>query len=90
MTGLLIEGRIESIGESQTVNLRTGITAQVAHAIISDETKSIKLILWDNQINSIKEGDNVTIAKGYTKEYLGEINLYVPKDGTLTKHSISE
>jgi ssDNA-binding replication factor A large subunit len=51
---LLIEGRIESIGESQTVNLRTGITAQVAHAIISDETRSIKLSLWDNQINSVR------------------------------------
>ena len=75
MKGLLIEGRIGNIGEPQSVNLKTG-SAQVTDAIISDETGSIKLSLWENRSNSIKEGDNVTIEKGYTKEYRGEIILF--------------
>jgi replication factor A1 len=78
--------KILSITEPRTVNLKTGSTARVADAIISDETGSIKLSLWDNQINSICDGDNISIEKGYTKEYRREIILCVSKDGTLTKH----
>jgi replication factor A1 len=86
MNGLSIEGKVENIAKPQTVNTKTGGSAQVADAIISDETGRIKLSLWDEQINSINEKDNVIISKGYTKEYLGEIILCIPKDRTLTKH----
>lgn len=81
MRSLIIKGRIESISGSQSVDLRSGGTAQVADAIIRDDTGSIKLSLWDNQINSIKEGDIVIIEKGYTKDYRGEIILM----GSVTK-----
>ena len=37
MRGVSVEGKIESITEPRTVNLRTGGTAQVADAIISGE-----------------------------------------------------
>ena len=53
MRGVSVEGKIESITEPRTVNLRTGGTAQVADAIISDETGQIKLSLWDDQIRSV-------------------------------------
>jgi replication factor A1 len=86
MNGLSIEGKVTNIAKPRTVNTKTGGSAQVADAIISDETGRIKLSLWDEQINSINEEDNVTIKKGYTKEYLGEIILYISKYGTLTKH----
>jgi len=86
MNGLLIEGRIESVGEPRSVNLRTGSPGQVADAIISDGTGTIKLPLWNDQINSICHGDNITLDKGYTKEYRGEIILCVSKNGRLTKH----
>jgi replication factor A1 len=86
MNDLIIEGKIESIAEPRSVSTRAGITVQVADTIISDETGSVKLTLWDDQINSIKKGDNVTIEKGFTKEYLGEITLNVWKNGKLTRH----
>ncbi|MBV9669182.1 MAG: DNA-binding protein, partial [Nitrososphaeraceae archaeon] len=38
MRGVSIIGNIESITEARTVNLRSGGTAQVADAVISDET----------------------------------------------------
>jgi replication factor A1 len=80
MNDLLIEGKILSIAEPRTVNLKKGGIAQVADAIISDETGTIKLPLWNDQINSIY------VDKGYTKEYHGEIILCISKNGTLTKH----
>jgi replication factor A1 len=45
-----------------------------------------KFSLWDDQIKLVKEGDNVTIDKGYTREYRGEIILCVPRSARLAKH----
>jgi replication factor A1 len=85
MRGINIEGKIESITESRTVNVRSGGTAQVADAIISDETGSIKVSLWDDQINMVKQGDKVYIENGYTQEFRGENSLNIGRYGKLKK-----
>jgi replication factor A1 len=85
MRGINIEGKIESITESRTVNVRSGGTAQVADAIISDETGSIKVSLWDEQINMVKQGDKVYIENGYTQEFRGENSLNIGRYGKLKK-----
>src|SRR6266581_7931774 len=81
MRGVSVEGKIESITEPRTVNLRTGGTDQVAYAIISDETGQIKLSLWDDQINLVKQGDNVSIENGYTQAFRGENSLNIGRYG---------
>ena len=83
MRGIKTEGKIESISEPRTVNLRSGGTAQVADAVISDETGHIKLSLWDEQLNIVKEGDRVYIENGYTQEFRGETSLNVGRYGKL-------
>ena len=85
MRGITVEGKIESITEPRTVNLRSGGTAQVADAIVSDETGSIKLSLWDDQINTVKQGDKVSIENGYTQEFRGQNSLNIGKYGKLKK-----
>jgi len=85
MRGITVEGKIESITEPRTVNLRSGGTAQVADAIVSDETGSIKLSLWDDQINTVKQGDKVCIENGYTQEFRGQNSLNIGKYGKLKK-----
>ena len=85
MRGVNVEGRIDSITEPRTVNLRTGGTAQVADAMISDETGSIKLSLWDDQINLVKDGDNVAIENGYTQSFRGENSLNIGRYGKLKR-----
>jgi replication factor A1 len=84
MRGISVIGNIESITEARTVNLKTGGTAQVADAIISDETGSIKLSLWDNNIHVVKQGDKVSIENGSTRVFQGENSLNI-KYGKLTK-----
>ena len=85
MRAVSISGRIENITEARSVNLRSGGTAQVADATISDETGSIKLSLWDEQLNMVREGDQVYIENGYTQEFRGETSLNVGKYGKLKK-----
>ena len=78
-----VEGTIESIGEPRTVNLRAGGQAQVADAVLKDETGQIKLTLWDAQIKMVKAGSKVTVENGYINSFKGENSLNVGKYGKL-------
>ena len=85
MRGVNIEGNVENITEARSVNLKSGGMAQVADAVISDETGSIKLSLWDDQLNMVKEGDRISVENGYTQEFRGETSLNVGRYGKLKK-----
>ncbi|MGD1837422.1 MAG: DNA-binding protein [Nitrososphaeraceae archaeon] len=85
MRGVNVQAKVDSISEPRTVNLRNGGTAQVADAQVSDETGTIKLSLWDDQINAVSEGDMVSVENGYTHAFRGETNLNIGKYGTLKK-----
>lgn len=78
-----VEGVIDSIGEPRTVNLKAGGQAQVADAILKDDTGQIKLTLWDAQIKMVKLGSKVRIENGYISTFRGENSLNVGKYGKL-------
>ncbi len=85
MRNVNVTGRVESISEPRTVNLRTGGTAQVADAFLSDDTGRIKLYLWDDQIEMVGEGDEISIENGYTQAFRGENSLNIGRYGKLVK-----
>ena len=78
-----VEGVIDTISEPRTVNLRTGGQAQVADAVLKDDTGQIKLTLWDAQIKMVKSGSKVKIENGYVTSFKGENSLNVGKYGKL-------
>lgn len=78
-----VEGTITRIGEPREVNLRTGGTARVAEAVLSDETGTIILNLWNDDIERVKEGDRVRIENGYVTTFRGEKRLNVGRYGRL-------
>jgi len=59
-------------------------TYRVADAVISDETGTIKLVLWNKQIDQVNVDDTVKIENGYIRSFRGEIQLNVGRYGTLT------
>ncbi|MGB9841784.1 MAG: OB-fold nucleic acid binding domain-containing protein [Candidatus Bathyarchaeales archaeon] len=59
-------------------------TYTVADAMIADETGSIKLTLWNEQIDQVNVNDTIRIENGYVTSFKGEIQLNVGKFGTLT------
>jgi len=59
-------------------------TYKVATAIITDETGTIKLTLWNEQIDQVNVNNVVKIQNGYVTSFRGEIQLNVGKYGTLT------
>jgi len=58
-------------------------TYKIVDAVIADETGSIKLTLWNEQIEQVNVGDNIKIDNGYVTSFKSEIQLNVGKFGTL-------
>lgn len=85
MRNVSVTGKVDSVGEPRTVNLKAGGTNNVADAIISDESGSIKLSLWGDDINKIRSGDRVSVENGYINTFKGENSLAVGKFGKLNK-----
>ncbi len=78
-----VEGEIADISESRSVNLRVGGQAKVADATLKDEETSIKLTLWDDQIDQVHVGSKVKVENGYTNSFRVEIRLNVGRYGKL-------
>jgi replication factor A1 len=56
----------------------------VADAMVQDDTGTIKLTLWNEQIDMVNVGDNIKIENGYVTSFKSEIQLNVGKYGKLT------
>jgi len=59
-------------------------TYRVCTAVMSDETGTIKLTLWNDQIEMVNVNDVIRIENGYITSFRGEIQLNAGKFGTLT------
>ena len=56
----------------------------VADAIVQDETGTIKLTLWNEQIDQVNVGDKIKIENGYVTSFKSEIQLNIGKYGKFT------
>ncbi len=77
------EGEIIDVSSPREVSLRTGGQAKVADAILKDESGTIKLSLWDNQIEQVTKGGKVRVTNGYINTFRGERQLNVGRYGKL-------
>ena len=73
-----LEGKIEDKGEARTVNTKYGET-QVCDSYLVDDTGRIKLTLWGEDTEKVKNGDTVSVQGAYTTTFKNEVQLNVPK-----------
>lgn len=62
---------------------RDGSPHKVSDAFVGDETGSVYLTLWDDNIDKVKESDTVLVKNGYVNLFRGNIRLNIGKYGTL-------
>jgi len=62
---------------------RFGDALLVSTAIVSDDTGSTKLTLWNNQIDTISVGDAVKIENAQVKTFRGELHVSLGRHGKL-------
>ncbi len=81
---IIIEGHVDLITDTRTVMSRkTREELKVADATLTDDTGSIKLVLWNAQIQQVKVNSNIRLDEGYVKEYRDELQLSVGKWGSI-------
>ena len=85
MKNVSIEAKVKEKSETREVLSRfKDETHKVATAIIADETGTIKLTLWNEQINQVNVDNTVKVEKGYVTSFRGEIQLNIGRYGKLT------
>ena len=81
---VIVDGRVEHFSSPRTVTSRkTGEDLKVADVQLADDTGSIKLVLWNEQIRQVKENTSIRIEEGYVKEYRDELQLSVGQWGMI-------
>ena len=85
MKRVTVEAKVVEKGDAREVKSRfKDETYRIVDAVIADETGSVKLTLWNEQIEQINVGDNVKVDNGYVTSFKGEIQLNVGKFGKLS------
>jgi replication factor A1 len=76
--------RVLEISEPrEVVSKFDGQVYRVADAIIGDETGTVKLSLWNEQIERVNVNDTIKIENGYVRSFKGEKQLNVGRFGKL-------
>lgn len=85
MKRVSVEAKVVEKGDVREVKSKfKDETYRIADAVVADETGSIKLTLWNDQIEQVNVGDNVKIENGYVTSFKGETQLNVGKFGKMT------
>ena len=87
MSHVNLKAKVVEVSGSRRVTTRYGNYATLAKALIEDETGSIKLCLWNTQIESVKVGDVISIQDAKASRFKGETQLSMGTKGTLQKEN---
>jgi replication factor A1 len=83
MKKVSLKAKVVEVAKPTLVFTRFGNYASVANALIADETGTIKLCLWNEQIDAISTGDTVQIENAVTSTFRGEKQLRIGKNGVI-------
>ena len=85
MKRVSIEAKVtEKSDPREVVSKFKNETYKVATAIIADDTGTIKLTLWNEQIDQVNVDNTIKVDNGYVTSFRGEIQLNVGKYGMLS------
>ena len=77
--------KVVNIGEPKEVMGKFGDPRKVCEAVVGDDTATIILSLWNEQIGSITKDEIVLIDNGYVSLVRGHMRLNVGRYGNLSK-----
>jgi len=82
MRDIEVTGRIVRISERRHVQTKYG-PADVVTATLQDETGSIDVSLWKEQIDSVHENETVKIINGFVRSYRDRPQLNIGRNGQI-------
>ncbi len=83
LRGINIKVKCSSINdEKEIVSRKTGEKLRVTEALVGDETGSIYLSLWNDDIDKIEMGHVYQLTNVYTKVFKGSLRLNIGRYGS--------
>ena len=77
--------KVVSVGEPKEVMGKFGDPRKVCEAVVGDDTATIILSLWNEQIGTITKDEVVLVDNGYVSLVRGHMRLNVGRYGNLSK-----
>jgi len=84
MKRINLKAKVLEISEPRLVVTNFGSYASVANALVTDETGTIRLPLWNKQIGEISVGDLIQVENANVILFRGERQLKVNRSGKLS------
>jgi replication factor A1 len=77
-----IDAKITAISEARDVTTSRG-PSKVADATLQDETGTITLTLWGDDITRYSVGQKVRITDGWVKDFRGKLQVSMGRSGKI-------
>ncbi len=84
MRGVTVNARIVEVPPKKLVNTRYGWEAYVSNILLADESGTIRLSLWNSQIDDVAVGDTIKIENASVIMFHGELQLRIGRSGTMS------
>ena len=82
-SNVTITATVSQKDEPREVVTKYGKRLNVANITLKDDSGTIAMSLWGNDINSVDVGDTVEISNGYVNEFRGNPQLSTGKFGKI-------
>ncbi len=82
MGSVNLDAEVVGIEAPREIN-KMGRNLRVANATIQDDSGTITLVLWNDQIDQVKEGSKVRITNGYVNTWQDKAQLTLGKFGKM-------
>jgi replication factor A1 len=77
--------KVVGLSEEREITSRFGEARKLVEATVGDETATVLLTLWNDQIGQIAKDETLLVDNGYVSLVRGHIRLNVGKYGSLAK-----
>ena len=85
MSSVNIKVTVSNISKPKQITTGKGIEHEILEVKVKDETGTMTLVLWDEKVIPLKEGDILRIENGFVTSFKGERRINVGKYGEIAK-----
>ncbi|MDE1856533.1 MAG: DNA-binding protein [Candidatus Micrarchaeota archaeon] len=82
-SNVTIQAKVSQKDDPREVVTKYGKRLSVANIVLQDDSGTIQMSLWGNDISSVNVGDTIEVSNGYVSEFRGAPQLSAGKFGKI-------
>ncbi|AEB95490.1 single-stranded DNA-binding protein [Metallosphaera cuprina] len=84
MENINVTARVLEVGEQKVVQTKNG-PRTIREVMVGDDTGRVKLTLWGNQADEVKEGQIIKVENAWTTVFKGQVQLNAGSRSKITE-----